>query len=345
MRNHLFAAGFAAAVLIPSMALAQQTCEQRSTNRAVGTLAGAGIGALLGSTIAGHDDRTAGAVVGGVGGAIVGNQLSKGSGDCTHAYGFYDNDGAWHASTVRAESASGYYDRSGAWVNGAPSGYYDRQGSWVMVRADASAAGYYDQNRRWVPASAGGYYDVDGRWVAGVASGHYEPDGRWIASPSVGRYDAHGRWLVGEAAGHTDSNGRWVADVQPGYYDNGHWRVGQAQGYYDARGGWRATATFQPDARAEYRGAGYQSADWSGAPADVRSRQGWLRTRIEQGMQSGALRHDDGDRAMRDLNKVGDDMQRYRGNLRRNDARRFQARLDDISTSLRWQRNEGARQY
>jgi len=48
---------------------------------------------------------------------------------------------------------------------------------------------------------------------------------------------------------------------------------------------------------------------------------------------------------MRDLNQLGDDLRRYRGDLRRNDARKFQARLDDIRTSLRWQRDDGARQY
>src|SRR5215218_3739686 len=74
MRIQLVVAGLAVAALIPSSALAQQTCEQRQTNRAVGTIAGAGIGALLGSAVAGHGDRTAGAVVGGLGGALVGSQ-------------------------------------------------------------------------------------------------------------------------------------------------------------------------------------------------------------------------------------------------------------------------------
>ena len=109
MRIHQLVAGVAVAALIPTFAMAQQTCEQRSANRAVGTLAGAGIGALLGSAVAGHGDRTAGAVIGGVGGAVVGNQIAKPRGDCAHAYGYYDNAGAWHASTVSRTSAQGYY--------------------------------------------------------------------------------------------------------------------------------------------------------------------------------------------------------------------------------------------
>src|SRR3954463_16095897 len=123
MRLHQLAAGVAVAALIPTFALAQTTCEQRQTNRAVGTIAGAGIGALLGSAIAGHGDRTAGAVVGGLGGGLVGNQLAKSNADCAHAYGYYDNAGAWHASNVSRTSASGYYDREGQWVDGAPNGY------------------------------------------------------------------------------------------------------------------------------------------------------------------------------------------------------------------------------
>src|SRR3954451_17339669 len=105
MRNHLFLAGAAVAALIPMSALAQTSCEQRQANRAVGTIAGAGIGALLGSAVAGHGDRTAGAVVGGLGGALVGNQLAKSNADCAHAYGYYDNAGAWHASTVATTNA------------------------------------------------------------------------------------------------------------------------------------------------------------------------------------------------------------------------------------------------
>ena len=69
MKIHQLVAGAAVAALIPTFALAQTTCEQRATNRVVGTVAGAGIGALLGSAIAGHGDRTTGAVIGGVGGA------------------------------------------------------------------------------------------------------------------------------------------------------------------------------------------------------------------------------------------------------------------------------------
>lgn len=120
MRKHLLLAGFAAATLIPSLAMAQVTCEQRSSNRAAGTAVGAVAGALLGSAVAGHGDKGTGAVVGGVGGAVIGNQLSRGPRDCAHAYGYYDNDNRWHDNGVDRSVAYGYYDRSGAWIDGAP---------------------------------------------------------------------------------------------------------------------------------------------------------------------------------------------------------------------------------
>jgi hypothetical protein len=81
MRNLLLAGGLVAALALPGLADAQtpQTrCERsNSTNRVAGTVVGAGIGALLGSAIAGNSSNTAGTIVGGVAGAVAGNQLSK----------------------------------------------------------------------------------------------------------------------------------------------------------------------------------------------------------------------------------------------------------------------------
>jgi hypothetical protein len=54
-------------------------CERdRSNNRAAATVAGAGLGALAGSAIAGNSSNTEGAIAGGVAGAVIGNQLAKG---------------------------------------------------------------------------------------------------------------------------------------------------------------------------------------------------------------------------------------------------------------------------
>ena len=167
MRKHLLVAGIAVATLLPTLALAQETCEQRSANRTAGTVVGGVAGALLGSAVAGHGEKGAGAAIGGVGGAIAGNQLARGDRDCTHAYGYYDNNARWHANQAtvfghydadhrwRADGdqqvASGYYDRHGDWVDGQPNGYYDSRGEWV-----AHPANGYDRR--------GGYRDRAGTW-------------------------------------------------------------------------------------------------------------------------------------------------------------------------------------
>ncbi len=150
MRKLTLAAGLAVAALIPSMAAAQSSCEQRQDNRVAGTVVGAGLGALLGSAVAGRGNHTTGAIVGGVGGAVVGNSIAGSNADCAHAYGYYDNDGQWHPTGVSRENAAGYYDRDGRWVAGAPQGYYDADHNWR-----AGAAGYYDSSGRWMVTGPG----------------------------------------------------------------------------------------------------------------------------------------------------------------------------------------------
>ena len=69
--------------------------------------------------VAGRDDRTAGAVIGGLAGALIGNQVARGSAsatvgiDCSRAYGYYDSNNMWHATDVARSDAQGYYDRNG----------------------------------------------------------------------------------------------------------------------------------------------------------------------------------------------------------------------------------------
>jgi hypothetical protein len=154
MRKHQLAAGIAALTLIPGLAMAQETCEQRAANRAAGTAVGAVGGAIVGSAVAGRHDRGTGAIVGGIAGAILGNQLAKGSRDCAHAYGWYDNDGRWHGNRVDQSAAVGYYDRSGVWIDGRPPGRW-ANGVWV---ADA---GNYGADASYV--ARGRTLDVDSR--------------------------------------------------------------------------------------------------------------------------------------------------------------------------------------
>ncbi|WP_421932179.1 glycine zipper 2TM domain-containing protein [Phenylobacterium sp.] len=344
MRKTLLAAGIAAAALLPTFALAQQTCEPNN-NRVAGTVIGAGLGAILGSQVAGHGAKTEGSVIGAIGGAIAGNQIAKSRSNCTsaNAYGYYDANGAWHANTVDQASAAGYYDRDGRWVDGAPNGYYDNQNRWIAANTAASASGYYDRNGRYVPASAGGYYDANGQWVGASASGYYDGNGRWIAGPATGRYDSNGRWISGQPAGHRAANGMWVADAQPGYYDtNGRWRAGPATGYYDAQGRWIATA---PAAGAYGQNASYEAnSGWASAPQDIRGRTAWLEQRIRTGMNDGSLSRAEANTALRSLNMISRQergMRHYRnGQLGRRDAAIIQAKLDTVAANIRLDRRD-----
>lgn len=328
MRIHQLVAGVAVAALMPTLALAQVTCEQRSTNRVVGTVAGAGLGALLGSAIAGHGDRTTGAVIGGVGGAVAGNQLTKGHGDCSRAYGYYDNAGAWHASNVARDNAQGYYDRQGQWVDGAPNGYYARDGRWIAASGDASAAGYTDSHGHWVPASSSGYYETDGRYVAGATGGHYDRSGNWIASAQTGSYDARGNWMPGRAARNTD--------VQPGYYEGGRWHAEPSSGYYDGQGRWnRADANV-----GEHRGAGL--------PGDIAGRSAWLDDRIHSGLNDGTLNRAEGGTALRRLASINREARSLRGrhgNLNPRAQRMIMAELDTLTSDVREMRRGPVREY
>jgi len=330
MHKLILVAGLAAAALIPSFASAQQSCERQRDNQVVGTVAGAGIGALLGSAIAPRGDRTAGAVIGGVGGAVVGNQVTRPYADCSHAYGYYDRNSQWHANAIQRADARGYYDRNGAWVDGAPNGYYDTSGRWVTSRADPSADGYYDGQGRWIPASANGYYDDGGQWIAS-ASGYYDEQGRWMAGQTTGAYDASGRWIPGARSGHIDANGMWIADSQPGYYDsNHHWRAGPAHGYYDTRGVWiGATSVEAYGANASY--------EVRVGRRDVQSREAWLEQRIRSRASDGSLSRRDARDDLSRLNSIrrqDSAMRDGRGRLAPRDERRLQARLDQLSATL-----------
>src|SRR5438128_930536 len=117
MRKTIFAASVAAAALIPSLAYAQSSCGRQHTNQAVGTVVGAGAGAVLGNVIAGWGDKTLGTVLGAIGGGVVGNQVTKPDRDCRTAYGYYDENSRWHATGVASSEARGYYDREGRWVD------------------------------------------------------------------------------------------------------------------------------------------------------------------------------------------------------------------------------------
>jgi hypothetical protein len=330
MRKLLLVAGLAAAALIPSMAFAQQSCEQQHDNQALTTLAGAGIGALVGATIAPRRDEGAGALIGAGSGAVIANQASRPDRDCAHAYGYYDRNNQWHANATDRADARGYYDRDGAWVDGPPNGAYGSDGRWIAA-SDPNADGYYDDHGRWAPVASGGYYVERGQWVASV-SGHWE-DGQWVGGHTAGAYDANGRWVPGALSGHTDANGVWVADAQPGYYDGDHhWRAGSVRGYYDTRGVWIG-ATLSADAYGH--DAGFQSgADHR----DLDTREAWLERRIDAAVSDRSISGYDASEDRSQLAAIRSsetDMRERSGELSPRDESRLQSRLDTLSAEVR----------
>jgi hypothetical protein len=87
MRKLLLIAGLAAAVSTPSFAQASTACERdRSNTRIAGTVGGGLLGALAGRAIAGRGDNTEGMIIGGVAGAVAGNQLLKKTSPCPPGY-------------------------------------------------------------------------------------------------------------------------------------------------------------------------------------------------------------------------------------------------------------------
>jgi uncharacterized protein YcfJ len=278
MRKLIFAASIAAAALVPSIASAQTrsqaTCEQQRSTRVVATVAGAGVGGVLGNVVAGNGDKTLGTVIGAVGGAIVGNQIAKPGRECDDAYGYYDSENRWHATGVNPVVAKGYYDRDGNWIEGPPNGRYGDGNRWISNGSGRGDGVYRGQNE-WVPASANGYYDRNDQWIAGSDTGYYDNQNRWVAGTAVvqsnrradayGYYDAQSMWHAntvagGRATGYYDRDNNWVRGAPNGYYDerrnwvplrddgsasgsydsHNRWIPASSGGYYDTNGQWVA---------------------------------------------------------------------------------------------------------
>jgi hypothetical protein len=327
MRMKTLAAGVALATLTPAAATAA-TCEQHRSGRIAATVGGGAGGALLGSAIAGRGDRGVGAVIGGVIGAIAGNQLAKGPENCAVALGYYDRDGNWRPSGVRPESARGYYDRNGDWVEGYPTGFYDN-GQFVAVSASANdsyGGGYVDSNGNYLPAGVSGYYDRSNRWVAASSTGYWR-DGRWVRGDARGYYDSRGRWI---ADTRSDRRG-WAALEAEGYYDrDGRWMSGRTYGYYDREGRWVAVSR-----------PGYQSAydnrpdrdrgDWS-MDGDADTRIARLRSYLD-GRSSSRLTRTDRDYLNRELAAIEAQNTYFRrdGRLTVREEAQLDVRLDRLT--------------
>lgn len=335
MKKYIIIASLALAALTPTMASAQDDgCRRDSNGRIIGTAVGAGAGGLLGNVIAGRGDKTEGTIIGAVVGAVIGNQVSKSDRGCNRAYGYYDQEGRWHATGVSANEARGYYDRDGRWVEGQPNGYYDN-GRWVA--SNSNSGGYVDSNGYWVPTSAAGYYDRDNRWVGGTASGYYDTNGRWVAGPTRGRYDSRGRWIAGDTGYASEANGNWNSVEQPGYYDNnGRWRAGKAYGYYDARGQWVATRdNGYGNNNSDYR-PGNGQYDMNQMPTEIGTRITWLREYVRAGVQAQRINRTDAQYARTELRSIESQNQMFNrdGRFTQREENTVTRRLDRLTTRL-----------
>jgi uncharacterized protein YcfJ len=83
MRRLILVAGVAAAILTPTLASAYDGCEARAHDRRV---AGTVLGGIAGAVIGNQVSHGGGTIIGGIGGAVIGNQLSKTH--CPH-YAYY----------------------------------------------------------------------------------------------------------------------------------------------------------------------------------------------------------------------------------------------------------------
>lgn len=79
-----------------------------------------------------------------------------------------------------------------------------------------------------------------------------------------------------------------------------------------------------------YNADRYTTDMWRGAPDGLQQRIDWLQQRIDRGVRDGSLSRGEADRAQFQLNQL------------RRDATMIQQRLDNLSRSLRWARNDGA---
>ena len=97
MRKLILTAGLAIAMATPAAvtfsvpteaaAASANSCQKdRKNTRIAGTVGGAVLGALAGRAIAGRGDNAEGTIIGGLAGAVAGNQLLKKKGPCPDGY-------------------------------------------------------------------------------------------------------------------------------------------------------------------------------------------------------------------------------------------------------------------
>jgi uncharacterized protein YcfJ len=117
MRNTFTAAALAALVALPLIAAPTGSSASCQSRKNVGTILGGVGGALIGNSIS-HGGG--GAVIGGLGGAVVGHQIAKsGCGPSRHAH-YRRGESRYAYRSNDRPSGNVYYDQRGNLVGGDP---------------------------------------------------------------------------------------------------------------------------------------------------------------------------------------------------------------------------------
>ena len=87
MRRSLWVAGVAVAALLPTFAVAQESCRQQEDRRAAGTVVGGIVGAVIGNQVGKGGGKTGGTIIGGAAGVLIGKKNAKGGPNRSNALG------------------------------------------------------------------------------------------------------------------------------------------------------------------------------------------------------------------------------------------------------------------
>jgi len=107
-----------AATAMATPSFAQDPCHQKQHNNGTaGAVIGGIAGAVIGSNVAGHGAKTGGSIIGGLAGAAIGNNIGRSSTKCDGRYSYYYN-GRYYDHPVGDAYYQGRYDSRYGYNNG-----------------------------------------------------------------------------------------------------------------------------------------------------------------------------------------------------------------------------------